>query len=242
MKRWFMPKFISERAFVIPIKYHTGGTIAAGQLAMDHGWAINLGGGAHHASRLSSEGFCLYTDLTVSIHELREKRPEARKIMIIDLDAHQGNGHERDFFYDSDVYTMDFYTYEGKDFYPNDEFAAHKANINVPLKPFTEDDAYLSLLEDAFRQAANEFAPDVIYYIAGTDVLAEDIIGKQSLTPAGVITRDQMVFDYAMRTRTPIVMTAGGGYQKNNAQVIADSIENLDNRFGLLNKLTHAQY
>lgn len=235
MKRWFMPQCLSERAFVTPIKYHTGGTIAAGQLAMDRGWAINLGGGAHHASRLRGEGFCPVADLTISIHELRKTRPEARKIMIIDLDAHQGNGHERDFFYDSDVYTIDVYTYEGEDFYPNDEFAMNKADIDVKLAPFTDDATYLGLLEAAFSQATTSVQPDIIYYIAGSDILAKDVIGRQSITPNGLIARDEIVFDYAIGNNIPIVMLFGGGYQKNNAAVIADSIENLDTTYGLLN-------
>lgn len=233
MNSWYLPRFVSEYAFVTPSKYHAGGTILAGKQALEHGWAINLGGGAHHASAESGQGFCMFADLSISIKQMRRDNTDIKNIMIIDLDAHQGNGHERDFLDDPGIFTIDFYTYMGEDFYPNDTVAMQKIDFDCKLKPLTEEAEYLGKLKDAFKHAGTAFKPDIIYYVAGTDVLAEDKIGAQAMTAAGVIKRDEMVFDFAFEQQTPITMVFGGGYQKNNASVIAGSIENLHNRFGL---------
>ena len=234
LAKWYMPNCIGQHAYLTPVKHHVGGTLLAGQEALKHGWAINLGGGCHHASREIGSGFCALADISLSIHKIKQENPDVKNIMIIDLDAHQGNGHERDFLNDANVYTIDFYTYMGEDFYPNDEIAMAKINIDEKLEPHTKDTEYLIKLRSAFNRSAQEFKPDLIYYVAGTDILEGDPYGLQSITEKGIIQRDEIVFAYALNKSIPIVMTFGGGYQKNNAQLIANSIQNLDKKFGLL--------
>ena len=233
LKKWYMPNFVGQYAFIEPIKHHTGGTLLAGQQALEHGWAINLGGGAHHAARDESSGFCAIADISISINQIRRDNPDIKNIMIVDLDAHQGNGHERDFLGDNSVYTIDFYTYMGEDFYPNDTLAMQKINIDEKLPPQTGDTEYLIKLRSAFNRAAQEFKPDMIYYVAGSDILKDDVVGQQAITAKGLIKRDEIVFHYAFNKNVPIVMVFGGGYQKNNARIIADSITNLDQQFKL---------
>jgi histone deacetylase 11 len=230
-----MPAFVTRRLVIDPMLHQTGGSIAAAELALRHGWAINLGGGFHHASAERGHGFCLVADITIAIKKLRETHPEIKKIMIVDLDAHQGDGYERDFYKDPDVFIVDFYN---KYTFPMDISARQRINIGEGLKPGTKDQDYLAKLADALKKAPTAFKPDVIFYVAGTDILTGDPVGQLSVSAAGVIQRDEMVFDHALTAKIPIVMLFGGGYLKSNAGMIADSIENLDKKFGLLKKNT----
>jgi histone deacetylase 11 len=226
----FIPASVTNKLLITPMKHQMQGTVMAGQLAAEFGWAINLGGGMHHGHRERGEGFCPFADITLSINKLRESHPDIKKIMVIDLDAHQGNGHERDFFFDQDVFTMDFYNVRE---YPGDDTAKRKIDWKEELAPFTRDEEYLGKLSHAFNKIAETYKPDAVYYIAGTDILAGDKVGRLDLTPEGVIKRDEMVFDFAFKSKAPIVMMFGGGYQKNNAKVIADSMANLNEKFRL---------
>ncbi|XP_038596745.1 histone deacetylase 11 isoform X3 [Tachyglossus aculeatus] len=116
----FLPNFLVQRKVLKPLRTQTGGTIMAGKLAVDRGWAINVGGGFHHCSSDKGGGFCAYADITLSIKFLFERVEGVSRATIIDLDAHQGNGHERDFMYDNRVYIMDVYN---RYIYPGDGFA-----------------------------------------------------------------------------------------------------------------------
>jgi len=114
-----IPLFVVKARVLTPMKYQTGGTILAGELALEHGWAINLGGGFHHASKGDGGGFCVFADITMCIYNLRQNF-NINKVLIVDLDAHQGNGHERDFIEDKNTYIFDIYN---RRIYPGDEFA-----------------------------------------------------------------------------------------------------------------------
>jgi len=228
-----MPAFVSRYLVIDPMLHQTGGSITAAELALQHGWAINLGGGFHHASAERGHGFCIVADITIAIKKLRQTHPEVKKIMIVDLDAHQGDGYERDFYNDPGVFILDFYN---KYAFPNDLYARQRINIGEGLKPGTQDQEYLAKLADSLKRAPAEFKPDAIFYVAGTDILTGDPLGQLSVSPAGIIKRDEMVFDHALKGSIPIVMLFGGGYLKSNAGIIADSIENLDHKFGLLKK------
>ncbi|XP_069795903.1 histone deacetylase 11 isoform X2 [Narcine bancroftii] len=116
----FLPNFIIQRKVLRPFRTQTGGTIMAGKLAIERGWAINVGGGFHHCSSDQGGGFCIYADITLAIKFLFERVEGVSKAMIIDLDAHQGNGHERDFMDDNRVYIMDVFN---RYIYPGDGFA-----------------------------------------------------------------------------------------------------------------------
>lgn len=219
-----------RKHLIEPLKYQAQGTVMAGQLATKFGWAINLGGGFHHAHRERGEGFCPIADITLSINKLRASNPDIEKIMIVDLDAHQGNGHERDFLFDPNIFTMDFYSRVN---YPEDVTAMRKIDIKEEFEADANDEDYLGRLAAAFNKLSGSYEPDAIYYVAGTDIMKGDPEGRLSMTPGCVIKRDEMVFDFAFKNKAPVVMLFGGGYQKNNAKVIADSIANLNDKFGL---------
>lgn len=151
---------------------------------------------------------------------------------IIDLDAHQGNGHERDFMDDPRVYIMDAYN---RYIYPGDGFAKRAIKRRVELEWGTEDTEYLQKVHTHVEGALNEFKPDIVVYNAGTDILDGDPLGGLAISPQGIVKRDEVVFRAARSRRIPILMLTSGGYQKRTARIIADSILNLHS-LGLLDK------
>ncbi|KAG7478103.1 hypothetical protein MATL_G00076750 [Megalops atlanticus] len=226
----FLPNFLVQRKVLRPLRTQTGGTIMAGKLAIDRGWAINVGGGFHHCSSDKGGGFCAYADITLAIKFLFERVEGVSKATIIDLDAHQGNGHERDFLEDRRVYIMDVYN---RYIYPGDGYAKRAIKRKVELDWGTEDQEYLQKVELHSEGALNETRPDIIIYNAGTDILDGDPLGGLAISPQGIVKRDEIVFRAARRRGIPILMVTSGGYQKKTARIIADSILNL-HRQGLV--------
>ncbi|XP_031464538.1 histone deacetylase 11 isoform X1 [Phasianus colchicus] len=222
----FLPNFLVQRKVLKPLRTQTGGTIMAGKLAVDRGWAINVGGGFHHCSSDKGGGFCAYADITLAIKFLFERVPGVSKATIIDLDAHQGNGHERDFMNDHRVYIMDVYN---RYIYPGDGFAKRAIKRKVELEWGTEDTEYLQKVHTHVEGALNELKPDIIVYNAGTDILDGDPLGGLAISPQGIVKRDEVVFKAARSRGIPILMVTSGGYQKRTARIIADSILNLHN-------------
>ncbi|XP_035517634.1 histone deacetylase 11 [Morone saxatilis] len=219
-----LPNFLVQRKVLRPLRTQTGGTIMAGKLAVDRGWAINVGGGFHHCSSDKGGGFCAYADITLAIKFLFERVEGMSRATIIDLDAHQGNGHERDFLDDRRVFIMDIYN---RYIYPGDEYAKRAIKRKVELDWGTEDSEYLQKVELHSEGALNEVRPDIIVYNAGTDILDGDPLGGLSISPQGIVKRDEIVFRAARRRGIPILMVTSGGYQKKTARIIADSILNL---------------
>lgn len=137
---FFFPNFI----FIFS-RFQTGGSILAGKLALERGWSINLGGGFHHCSARKGGGFCIYADITLLIHFLfKYYSDRVKKIMIVDLDAHQGNGHERDFKNNPNIYILDVFN---KNIYPNDAEAKKSIRRKVELDFYTHDNEYLPLVK-----------------------------------------------------------------------------------------------
>ncbi|XP_045440109.1 histone deacetylase 11 isoform X2 [Pipistrellus kuhlii] len=199
----FLPNFLVQRKVLKPLRIQTGGTIMAGKLAVERGWAINVGGGFHHCSSDRGGGFCAYADITLAI---------------------KGNGHERDFMGDQRVYIMDVYN---RHIYPGDRFAKQAIRRKVELEWGTEDDEYLNKVERNLKRALQEHPSDVMVYNAGTDILEGDRLGGLSISPQGIVKRDELVFRVARGCQVPILMVTSGGYQKRTARIIADSILNL---------------
>jgi histone deacetylase 11 len=225
----FFPGRLTRQLIVEPMLYQAGGSLLAALAALRHGWAINVGGGFHHASYAHGEGFCAIADISLVVkYLLREGL--VQKIMIVDFDAHQGNGHETDFMDDPAVYILDVYN---KDVYPKDGAAKPGIDYKVELGAFTSDREYLRQVHDAVEHALAEFRPDLIIYNAGTDVLAGDPLGALNISSAGIVARDELVFKKALDLKIPVVMLLSGGYQKSNAEVITDSIMNLKLKFRL---------
>ncbi|CAD5119796.1 DgyrCDS8383 [Dimorphilus gyrociliatus] len=221
-----VPNFIVQRKVMKPLRYQTAGTILAAQLAIKRGWAINIGGGFHHCSHDKGGGFCAYADITLAIRFLQSTFPDhCKRILIVDLDAHQGNGHERDFLSEGEcVKILDVYN---RNIYPFDGYAKRGISWKVELPSYTKDDTYLNIIDKYVKIALNKFQPNFILYNAGTDVLTGDPLGCLDITADGIISRDQIVFTEARKENIPILMVTSGGYQRSTATIIAESILNL---------------
>lgn len=228
----FLRMFPAKLAYNIVLAtmlFQTGGSLLAAKAALGKGWAINLGGGFHHASYANGQGFCPLADISLIVKYLRREKL-AQKVMIIDLDAHQGNGHGRDFIGDADVFIVDVYN---SYIYPGDTPAKEGIDLKVELEPYTADTEFLQKTRKALDKAFAAFASDLVIYNAGTDILIGDELGALDITREGVIKRDELVFEKALGAKIPVVMLLSGGYQKSNAEVIAASILNLKEKFGL---------
>ncbi|CAN0882043.1 Histone deacetylase 2 [Linum grandiflorum] len=196
------------------------------QLAKERGCAINVGGGFHHCSSEKGGGFCVYADISLCIH-YAFARLDISRVMIIDLDAHQGNGHEMDFSTDKRVYILDMYN---PGIYPLDYEARRFIDQKVEVVSGTTTAEYLSKLDDALKVAGRMFDPELVIYNAGTDILDGDLLGRLKVSPVGISNRDEKVFRFARERDVPLVMLTSGGYMKSSARVIADSIGNLSKK------------
>lgn len=221
-----VPNGILQKHLLGPIRYATGGTILGCRLAIERGWAINLSGGYHHAKADSGGGFCFFADVPIALKKMWGTHP-GRKVLIVDLDAHQGNGNSSIFRDDPRVSIFDIYN---GSIYPGDHEAARHVRYNHPVRMFVGDGEYLGLLERELPPAIDGSSPELIIYNAGTDVLEGDPLGGMSITAEGIIRRDAIVFGSAIGRDIPILMLLSGGYTRRSAGVIGRSIENLLNR------------
>ena len=214
---------------LIPLEWQVAGTIFASHLAMQHGWALNLGGGFHNATADSGKTFCLFSDVLLAMKFIWRKHP-LQKFMIIDVDAHQATGIEHDLQtlprnLREMVFMLDAFNYSVQ---PDDREADGEIDLKLEFKRFTGDDTYLKRLEAALIDAFQRFKPTLIFYIAGQDVLKGDQLGLMNLSDEGLRQRDELVFTHAVEhNKCPIVMLLGGGYMGRGAKVQADSIRNL---------------
>ncbi|KAG1335409.1 histone deacetylase 2 [Cocos nucifera] len=221
-----LPNFLVQKKVLFPFRKQVGGSILAAKLAIERGWAINVGGGFHHCSSEKGGGFCAYADISLCIH-FAFVRLNISRVMIIDLDAHQGNGHEIDFSNDRRVYILDIYN---SGIYPFDLEARRYIDQKVELLSGTKTNEYLEQLDKALEVARNNFNPELVVYNAGTDILDGDPLGRLKVSPEGVSIRDERVFRFAREKNIPLLMLTSGGYMKSSARVIADSIINLSKK------------
>jgi len=181
------------------------GTVMAAAAALEQGVAGNLAGGTHHAFRDHGEGYCMFNDLAVAIAVLRSEGA-AQRPFIVDLDVHQGNGTAALFAEDPSVFT---FSAHGVGNYPARK---EQSTIDIELPDGCEDAAYLDTIERFLPRALAEHGPDLVLYQAGVDALAEDRLGRLSLTREGLARRDDLVFRAIEETGAPVVVALGGGY------------------------------
>jgi len=193
---------IVRRSFVA-----TGGTVLATKLAINYGIACNTAGGSHHANFEGGAGYCVFNDVAVAAKYLIN-RGFANRILIVDLDVHQGNGNSDIFKEDRQVFTFSMHS---KSNYPAKK---SESDLDVELKDNMEDKEYLDILKFNLNNL-NEENFDFIFYIAGVDVHHEDRLGKLKITDEGIKLRDQIVIDNFFSKRIPICGVLGGGYNKN---------------------------
>jgi len=200
---------------------NVGGTILAARLALEDGVGINCGGGSHHAFRGHGEGFCLLNDIAVAVKKLLKERL-IKRAMVIDLDAHQGNGTAAIFRGDRRVFTFSMH---GAEIYPEKK---EKSSLDIGLGPGTGDAVYLGLLKQALPRALDKFRPDLAVYLAGADVYAGDALGGLKLTMRGIKKRDVLVFSECRQREIPAALVLGGGYSRkpvNTVRIHANSIK-----------------
>lgn len=190
-----------------------GGSIQAAIYALSHGIGMNIAGGTHHAFTDRGEGFCLLNDLAITANYLLENKL-ANRILIVDLDVHQGNGTAQIFSGRVDVFTFSMH---GEKNYPHRKETSH---LDVPLPDGITDKAYLSQLNISLAKILEGFLPDFILYQCGVDVLATDQLGRMAMTLDGVRQRDKIVLTQAKRLQIPIMCCMGGGYSKRIKDII----------------------
>ena len=185
-----------------------GGTIAATRQALGDGVSANLAGGTHHAFPDHGEGYCVFNDVAVAARVARRDHGISR-VLIVDLDVHQGNGTAHIFADDATVFTLSVHAAG------NFPFRKERSDLDVELPDGTGDAAYLAALDDALDAALERAAPGLVFYVAGADPYEGDRLGKLKLTVRGLRERDRRVFDRVREfggSGVPCVVTMAGGY------------------------------
>ncbi len=185
----------------------TGGTVLASKLALEHRIACNTAGGSHHANFDGGAGYCVFNDVAVAANYLLNKGL-VKKILIVDLDVHQGNGNSDIFGNNKNVFTFSMHS---KSNYPAKK---SKSDLDIELEDNTEDQKYIETLKDSI-QLLNKQKFDFVFYIAGVDVHFNDRLGKLKLSDDGIKKREEIVIGNFFSKKIPICGVLGGGYNKN---------------------------
>ena len=198
---------VVRRSFVA-----TGGTVLASKLALDSKLACNTAGGSHHATFSFGAGYCVFNDVAVAANYLKNKG-YAKKILILDLDVHQGNGNSEIFKNDKDVFTFSMHCASN---YPAKK---SKSDMDIELKENMEDREYLDILNFNLK-SLNQLNFDFVFYIAGVDVHYDDRLGKLKLSDEGIEKRDMLVIENFFIKKVPLCGVLGGGYNRNFDKLI----------------------
>ena len=185
----------------------TGGTVLATKLALNYGIACNTAGGSHHATSNEGAGFCVFNDVAVAAKYLTT-RGLANRILIIDLDVHQGNGNSEIFKNDNQVFTFSMHS---KVNYPAKKSVS---DLDIELEENLEDREYIDILKNNLKYL-NEIEFDFVFYIAGVDIHYNDRLGKLKISDNGIFERDELVIDNFFSNKIPICGVLGGGYNED---------------------------
>ncbi|MBL8329785.1 MAG: histone deacetylase [Rubrivivax sp.] len=205
-----------------------GATIAAARAALldDEGVAANLAGGTHHAYAHKGSGYCVFNDVAVAArlmqaewHRLRSRGPQRGllRVLVIDLDVHQGNGTAAIFREDPSVFTLSLH---GQKNFP---FRKESGDLDVDLPDGCRDEAYLAALGDALAQVERRFQPGppiLAFYLAGADPHEGDRLGRLKLSFDGLASRDRLVFDWLRERAIPVAVSMAGGYGRDLSQTV----------------------
>jgi acetoin utilization deacetylase AcuC-like enzyme len=198
-----LSEVLIEREMII-----ADGTMKASEFALENGIAMNIAGGTHHAFSNRGEAFCMLNDQAIAAKYLQNKAL-VDKILIVDLDVHQGNGTAEIFRNDAAVFTFSMH---GKGNYP---FIKEKSDLDIALENDIKDDIYLTILKETLPKLIAQEKPDFIYYLCGVDVLETDKLGKLRLTIEGCKERDRFVLQTCFNAKIPVMCSMGGGYSKD---------------------------
>ena len=190
----------------------TGGTVLASKLALNYGVACNTAGGSHHANYDSGAGYCVFNDVAVAAHYLLD-RGFANRILIVDLDVHQGNGNSEIFKDNRHVFTFSMHS---KTNYPAKKSIS---DLDVELNDNTEDKEYIKILKFYLNQL-NQQNFDYVFYIAGVDIHFNDRLGKLKISDDGIKERDELVTENFFSKGIPLCGVLGGGYNKDFSKLV----------------------
>jgi acetoin utilization deacetylase AcuC-like enzyme len=199
-----------------------GGTVAAAKFVCAQAelrgpesiiapWAAHVAGGTHHAFYDRGEGFCVFSDIAVAANVVLQRFPAIRRVLILDLDVHQGNGNAVLFQDRPDVMTFSMHC--AANYFSEKQ----QSDLDIELPEGCTDQTYLLTLSHWLKRIKREQGNySLVFYQAGVDVLAEDRLGRMSLTQKGVEARNRLVFDFVMEMNAPLVITMGGGYPQSD--------------------------
>ena len=190
----------------------TGGTVLATKLALNYGIACNTAGGSHHATSNEGAGFCVFNDVAVAAKYLTT-RGLANRILIVDLDVHQGNGNSEIFKNDTQVFTFSMHA---KVNYPAKKSIS---DLDIELEENLEDREYIDILKKNLKYL-NQEEFDFVFYIAGVDIHYNDRLGKLKISDNGIIERDELVIDNFFSNNIPICGVLGGGYNEDFKKLV----------------------
>jgi acetoin utilization deacetylase AcuC-like enzyme len=189
------------------------GTVENALYALQYGVSMNVAGGTHHAFSNRGEGFCLLNDFAIASNYLLQTG-RARRVLIVDLDVHQGNGTAQIFAQQPSVFTFSMH---GAHNYP---LQKESSTLDIPLPDGTDDATYLGLLRQHLPAIFDRFQPDFVCYLAGVDILASDKLGKLAVSKAGCKERDRFVLQSCYTHRVPVAIALGGGYSPHLRDIV----------------------
>ncbi len=197
-----------EREFVI-----AGGTVEGALKSLQSGISFNIAGGTHHAYSTHGEAFCMLNDQAIAAQYLLDHH-HAQRILIIDLDVHQGNGTAEIFKNEDRVFTFSMH---GQKNYP---FKKEQSDWDIPLEDKTGDERYLNVLNDTLPQLFEQVDPDFVFYLSGVDVVATDRLGRLAMSLEGCKQRDEQVLEFCHKLSLPVQCSMGGGYSEDIKLII----------------------
>ena len=189
------------------------GTIQNTNYAQQYGISMNIAGGTHHAYRDRPGAFCMLNDQAIAANYLIDNNL-AKRVMIVDLDVHQGDGTASIFEHQDSVFTLSFHSQKN---YP---FKKQNSDFDLPLEDHIGDVAYLNALKNHLPRLVDTFEPDFIFYLAGVDVLKTDKLGRLGLSMAGCKSRDRFVLNFCKQHNIPLQVSMGGGYSIHLKDII----------------------
>ncbi len=209
---------------LLPMRYAVNNTLKAAQLALKGQNCFILSGGYHHASQHSMEGFCIYNDIGITYQELIKSKllNASDKLLIIDTDAHHGNGNARTFMDNHNVTILDVYN---ESIYPLTYSTRERVDIPVPLPAKVTGDVYLASYQDALNKLTGEYK--IAFVVAGTDVLQTDKLGGMNLVIEDVVKREMITLQHLKTLGIPVVFLGGGGYSRESAKAVSGAINEL---------------
>jgi histone deacetylase 11 len=219
-----LPFSLVDKRILVPMRWGVKGTIEASKDALSGNNSWNLSGGYHHASPNSAEGFCIYNDVGIAYETHLKNGDIARddRVLIVDVDAHHGNGNAHTFMGNNNVTILDAYN---DNTYPQSPCTKKRVDISVQFQKGVTGPEYIKAIDDALNKIEGSFR--IAFVIAGTDVLASDPLGGFNLSVEDCTSRDSLIFEKLKALSIPFVFLGGGGYSKNSTKAIVKSISNL---------------